>query len=225
MTALLLVPVLAAAVLAPGTAWAQESTPSPSPSPTVNCPYVEFSADRYVIQSGEVVTITARRVLGEPGQRVSATLKRRTPEPAATVRSDTSTATVVMWPLRLGETHDFLWEYPATGQNCRPLGRPNGGPLTIEVAPVVTINATRNGPRDYTFTGRVLPAKAQTVTLYRHTATGSRVLTAQGTVRPDGTYRIDRRFAGSGRIGVSAAVKESSAHLAGSSAVRPTVIH
>lgn len=244
-----LVPLLAAAaVLAPGAAWAQTSapspasspvdcsevpegeggcaSPSPSPSPTANCPHVEFSADRYVITSGEVVTITARRVVNAPDQEPpSATLTRRKPQPVTVVRSDTGTATIVTWPLRLGESHDFHVEHPATGRNCFPLGRPNGMSLSVEVAPVLTIDAHRAAPRQYTFSGRVQPARAQTVTLYRHTSTGARVLTAQGTVRPDGTYSIGRRFTGSGRFGFSAAVTASSAHLAGSSRVRPTVVH
>ena len=146
------------------------------------------------------------------------------PEPAATVRSDLSTATIVQWPLRLGESHRFYTEYAATGENCFPLGRPNGQFFQVDVRPVVTITATRSAPRDYSFTGRVLPAREQLLSLHRH-HDGRRILTAQTQLLPDGRYRIDRRFTGSGRFGFSVLAAATSANLAGSSNVRPTVIH
>jgi hypothetical protein len=236
----------ASPVLAPASALAQQSpapssssTPldcsqvpkenggcaSPSPTPTANCPYVEFSVDRHVITPGQTVTVTARRVLGAPDQTVEARLSRRFPAPAALVRSDTSTATVVTWPLRLGESHRFLTEYPPTGPRCFPLGRPNGIPLQVDVQPLVSINAVRNAPRDYTFSGRVIPARSQRVTLWRVERDGRRVLTGTGTVAADGSYRFARRFTGSGRFGFQVDVAATDSNLFGRSAVRPTVVH
>lgn len=217
--------VLAVSVslLAPTSALAQQST-SPSPSPTASCPYVEFSVDRHVIASGQTVTVTARRVSGA-GQKVSAKLYRHSPAPEALVRSDTSTATVVTWPVRLGESHRFLAEYPSSGQNCVPLGRPNGLFLQLDVQPTVSIAATRNAPRDYAFTGRVLPGRGQRVTLWRvDPSTGKRVHTSTSTVGADGLYRFDRRFTSSGRFDFQVDVAASSANLAGRSPIRPTVI-
>jgi hypothetical protein len=213
--------VLALVVAAPAPVSAQES-PAPSPSsPTRACSYVDFTFDRTRIRSGETVAVTAHR----SGDGVTAELERSTPAPSALVRSDASDAPTVTWTLRLGESHELSvqWVTQEPG-SCRPLGRPSGLRQRIDVEPRISIAAKRNAPRDYTFTGRVQPAKAQTVTLYRHEGT-RRVITSQARVGPDGTYRIDRRFLGSGQFGFSVGVRESAAHLAGSSATRPTVIH
>jgi len=218
---------LTATLLAPVPAMAQEATPSSSPSPRAqSCPYVEFTVDRTVIKTGETVTVTAQRV-AQPGQRIEARLTRLTPAPEAVVRSDTSTATIVTWPLRLGESHVLEARSSvilANGEQCIPLGRPNAHFVRVDVQPSVSIAAIRNAPRDYTFTGRVLPARSQAVTLYRHDGT-RRVITAQTRVSPNGTYLINRRFLDSGRFGFSTSVGNSSTNLAGSSAIRPTVIH
>lgn len=213
---------LSAALLAPVPAMAQES-PSPSPSPTANCPYVEFSVDRHVIAPGETVTVTARRVAAE-GQTATGTLTRLSPEPVAVVRETSDTATVTTWPLRLGESHRFETRFDGDRSHCMPLGRPSNGFLDINVQPKVSIAAVRNAPRDYSFMGRVLPGRGQLVTLYRHDV-GRRVITAQSRVQPDGSYRLDRHFTGSGRFGFSVGVGRSSTNLAGSSVTRPTVIH
>ena len=201
------------------------ATPTPSPSTSKPpCGYIDFTVDRNPIKSGETATITATRVnAGEDG--LTARLVRRVPEPVAEVRSDTSNATVVTWPLRLGESHLFLAESVVENpEKCAPLGRPSGRFLQVDIQPVISIAATRNAARNYAFTGRIQPAKRQTVTLYRHEGT-RRIITARSVVADNGTYRIDRRFTGSGRFGFSVAVAASSAHLAGSSVVRPTVIH
>ena len=71
---------------------------------------------------------------------------------------------------------------------------------------------------------RVLPARGQAVTVYRHTA-DARVITGRTVVRPDGTYRFDRRFTGSGEFGFSVATGATDRNLAGQSRVRRTVIH
>lgn len=53
------------------------------------------------------------------------------------------------------------------------------------------------------------------------------MLTARTAVRRDGTYRIDRRFLGSGRFGFVAVADPGSSgrYLTAESAVRPTVIY
>lgn len=222
---LALVPLALLALAAPASAQ-QSPTPTPtSTAPTVNCPYVEFSADRHTIAPGETVTITATRVTNAPDQRVGAELQRRFPAPEAVVRSEGSTATVVTWPVRLGESHQFVGISRPDRSNCRPLGRPDGIPFTVDVQPTVGIAAVRNTTRDYSFSGRVVPGRGQRVVLYRVTDTGSRVLTSTGNVRPDGTYRFDRRFSGAGRFGFQVDVAATASNLGGQSDVRPTVIH
>lgn len=227
LAVLAVTPLAALALAVPASA--QES-PSPSPRPTQSphvdraCPFAEFDVDRRVIRPGETVSVTARRFAQE-GQSVELRLTRLAPAPTAVVRSDTGAATVVTWSLRLGESHTVEARY--FGQDprgCMPLGRPDAALLRVDVQPDVSIAAARHAPRDYTFTGRVLPARGQSVTLYRHEG-ARRIITARGVVGPGGTYRIDRRFTGSGQFGFSVAVPASSAHLAGQSRVRPTVIH
>ena len=204
-------------VLAPLPAVAQQSTP--------NCPHLQFSVDREVISPGATVTVTVRRFASE-GQTVKGTLTRLFPEPAADVRQTSDTATVTTWPLRLGESHRFEHRYEGTRENCTPLGRPSNGFFDVSVQPTVGIAAVRNAPRDYSFTGRVLPARTQRVTLWRvDPATGKRVLTATSTVGGNGLYRFDRRFTGSGRYGFQVDVAATASNLAGKSPVRPTVVH
>jgi hypothetical protein len=212
--------VFALALLAPTPALAQESSPSPTKP---RCADVYFSVDKSVITSGDVVTVTAKRDFHAPEQTVTARLERREPEPSAVVRSDSSTSAIVEWPLRLGESHLFSPDY-FTSDDCFPSAQPAPSPIQVDVRPVVTIAATRQAPRDYSFTGRVLPARGQFLTLYRHHE-GRRIITSQTHPRPDGTYRFDRRFTGSGRFGFSVLASATSASLAGSSNVRPTVIH
>ena len=225
----LVISALALALLAPAPAFAQESaTPtadmSPSPSkPT--CASAFFSVDKRVITSGDVVTVTASRTTNTPDQRITVNLRRESPEPKALVRSDSSNATTVEWPLRLGESHVLFADSRTSYEGCFPLGAPSGFGFKIDVRPVVTIAAKRTAPRDYTFSGRVMPARSQRISLWRVEADGRRILTARGLVNPNGTYGIARRFTGSGRFGFQVDVAATEANLWGQSNVRPTVIH
>jgi hypothetical protein len=169
---------------------------------------------------GETVTVTA--TVAEEEKPAQFSLTRSTPAPAAIVRSSDGAVRTVTWTLRLGETHRFA-VVASRGDSC--IGGGTGATeFTIAVRPSLTIAAKRKAVRDYTFTGRVLPGRGQLVTLYRHDG-DRRVITAQSRVQPDGTYRFDRRFTGSGHFGFSVAVSTSATNLAGSSAIRPTVIH
>jgi hypothetical protein len=168
---------------------------------------------------GRETTITARLVAGPPDTRLA--LARLSPAPVAVVRQASDTATSVTWTLRLGENHRFLVR-GETSQHCISGG--GGGIVDTYVRPELSITARRNGPRDYTFRGRVLPGRGQTVSLVRLDGTAP-VLTARTTVRPDGTYSVRRTFTGSGRFGFLVTVAASSTNRAGSSTARPTVIH
>lgn len=212
---------LAAALLVPAPALAQEATPAPTATPPQGdkaCPFFTVNASS-IVDTGQVATITATLRDGEAPARFA--LLRVAPAPTAVVRqSDTATSTV-SWDVRLGESHTF--EVTASrGESC--IGGTGGVRITASVRPSLSISATRNAARDYTFAGRVLPARGQLVTLYRHDA-GRRIVTAQSRVGSNGLYRFDRRFTGSGRFGFSAGVGQSSTNLAGSSPIRPTVIH
>lgn len=212
---------------------AQEASPSPSPSPTptpsrtpsppVSCPGVDITDVQTDRRVGGVTTVTARRYGGPPDTRM--TLHRIAPAPQALVREQSDTATTVIWTLRLGETHRVQIGAIFDRSQCVPLGRPDQMPVTIGIRADVSIAAVRNAVRDYTFSGRVVPARGQTVDLLRVETDGRRLLTSRGAVAADGTYRIDRRFTNSGRFGFVAMVPTSQTNDTGSSPVRPTVIH
>lgn len=192
-------------------------TPTPTPHADRACPTVTV-AQPPTITSGQTVDLVVS--VDRTSASSTATLIRESPAPRALVRGVRTADRTVTFTVRLGETHRFRAQAD-DGQGC--LG---GGDATF-TAPVraaVAIAATRNAVRTYTFSGRVVPARGQDVTLYRVTADGSRVITSRTTVAPDGTYRIDRRFTGSGRFGFLTTVAATSANLSGSSPVRPTTV-
>ena len=112
----------------------------------------------------------------------------------------------------------------------------------INVRTALSLSVVRNGTRNYTFQGRILPRRAgQLVTLYRVEKDGTRVITSQLKTDATGTYRFTRQFTGSGTFGflsrtgqtltnaagesTSAAGQRSAAYLAsGRGTARPTAI-
>lgn len=202
-------------------------SPSPQPTPTSHpdrvCPSIRVDAPDGPVDVNASFTITASEV---NNRRVRFALVRLAPAPVAEVRSTTD-ATTTTWTLRLPQTTRLRVEAKLVDGGCAGGGT---GPVDVlvPVRPRLTIAAERSAPRVYAFTGRVLPGRGQTVSLYRTRnadGTGDKVLTAQTRVRSDGTYRIDRRFAGSGRFGFHVAVGTSASNIAGRSPNRPTVIH
>jgi hypothetical protein len=96
----------------------------------------------------------------------------------------------------------------------------------INVRRAMSIAAVRNSPRNYTFSGRVLPARAGTlVNLYRVEANGRQVLTSQARTDSTGRWSVNRVFTGSGRFGFVARTGQDLNNAASASNVRPTVIH
>lgn len=95
----------------------------------------------------------------------------------------------------------------------------------INVRSGVSINAKRNGVRNYTFTGRVIPGQVVQVALFRVTPSGQQVLTATDTTDANGVWVINRKFGGSGKFGFVARSANTAQNVSGASTVRPTVIH
>lgn len=199
---------------------------SPGPTPTaVDEPCPTFTLSTAPALSGAERTITATPDSTREDLAYRLRLYRTDPAPQAVVRDVAATGTApTMFRVRLGESHRFRLEAFTTEEFCLPAS------TTEVLAPVtaaVTIAARRNGTRDYAFTGRVQPAYG-TVALYRLEASGRRVLTATAPVEADGTYRIDRRFLGSGRFGFVTVADPGSTgrySVGSTSAVRPTVLH
>jgi len=118
-------------------------------------------------------------------------------------------------------TRCFVRYAGATDNDAR-----NSGSVVQNVSTAMSLTAIRNGRRDYTFQGRILPRRAgQLITLYRVESSGREVLTEQIRTDNTGTWRIRRVFTGSGRFGFVARTGQNLTNVAGRSNIRPTVIH
>ena len=218
LAALLALLVVLAGNLLPE-AVAAGATPSATPSPTSSpvdegCRPHTVTKDRSAIRFGESVTVTLTSsatstvfVLNAVSPDRERRLGGRSEAPGDDER--------IVWTVGPTENTRLLVSH---GQLC-----PEDDLGVVTVTPHVSIGATRKGPRDYTFTGRVLPGRGQPVALYRVEADGRRVLSARSTVRDDGTYRFDRRFTGTGRFGF-VVTSGASRTAAGESAIRSTLI-
>jgi hypothetical protein len=106
-------------------------------------------------------------------------------------------------------------------------GCPAGNQVVLGVRTTLTLGAVRNGPRTYSFYGDSLPARpgGLIVSLYRITASGSQVLTAQ--VRASaatGEWSLTRRFSGSGVFDFVLRTGQDLQNAPGASHVRRTSI-
>jgi hypothetical protein len=129
-----------------------------------------------------------------------------------TVGSDGTYATVV------GPTRNTRLYAQAT--NC-----PAAQSAVINVHTAISISAKRNGPRDYTFSGKTFPGRALIVNLYRDSGTGNPVLTARARADSSGRYAIHRTFTGNGRFVFFTYTGGDLTNAEGASDDRPTVIH
>ena len=111
---------------------------------------------------------------------------------------------------------------------ARQVGCSAGAQIVLNVRTLLTLTAQRNASRDYTFSGRALPARVGglIVSLYRLTPEGRQVLTSQ--TRADattGTYSIRRVFTGSGRFGFVVRTGQDLQNAPGASNVRSTLVY
>ncbi len=97
-------------------------------------------------------------------------------------------------------------------------------PTIINVAPRLTLDATRTASRTYVFSG-IATTPGQVLNLYRVNADGSQVLTAQTRATAERRWTITRKFLGSGRFGFVVRTGQTMANAPGKSNVRPTLIH
>jgi hypothetical protein len=113
-----------------------------------------------------------------------------------------------------------------------------GESKVLNVRTQLSLFATRNGPRTYTFSGNAIPARpfGLIVSLYRVTPDGREILTAQTRAnanrgqagydpnRPAGAYSIKRTFTGTGRFGFVVKTGQDLQNAPGRSNTRPTLI-
>lgn len=93
----------------------------------------------------------------------------------------------------------------------------------ISVRTALSLSVVRNGRRDYTFQGRLLPRRAnQTVTLFRVESNGRRIITKQLRSDSSGTYRFRRVFTGSGTFGFLSRTGQNLTNNFGESDTRST---
>lgn len=138
------------------------------------------------------------------------------------LRSATVTAGLAAYDVRPDRNMGL---YARFRDGCCTANSGTSGTVQLVVRASATLSATRKGTRDYTFTGQVRPAAGQRVTLWRVGTDGRRVLTSAGHLAADGSYRLNRRFTGSGRFGFQVDVAAGDSNAVGHSATRPTVIH
>jgi hypothetical protein len=102
-----------------------------------------------------------------------------------------------------------------------------GASTVLSVRTALTLTATRNSVRDYTFSGTSAPTRARglVVSIYRITADGSAVLAGQTRASATtGRWTFRRTFSGTGRFGFVARTAPDIQNAGGSSAVRSVQI-
>lgn len=238
--------LLAALVLTPVPADAQSASASPSPS--CSAPYGSPSAriafaplpSRTVV-AGELVTVE----VAFTGALRSASVyltgydwetpTSKGPLPLHSADGRVQHRDTHVQDVPAGETVRHAWTLAPTTStrvsadvfsaegNCGSQGHGSRSVGVLDVAPRLTLDAVRNGVRDYTFSGQA-SRDDQVLSLYRVTANGSQVLTAQ-TRSSGGRWSLRRVFTGSGRFGFVVRTGRDMANAAGASTVRPTLVH
>jgi hypothetical protein len=230
---------LSTALLAPAPAFAQEASPSPATSPcnaqrgfvTLGTP-----SPRSIV-AGEAVTYTATLTgpLENYADHTNNSYRWATPStkaPAEVTSADepildrleegeTATRTVTLLPTT---NTRLLYSFGYATPTRRCLNADGQDSDVIDVAPRLTLTAVRNGVRDYTFSG-VATTPGLILNLYRVNADGTKVLTSQARADADRTWKINRKFLGSGRFGFVVLTGRTMANAPGVSNTRPTVIH
>lgn len=166
------------------------TTPSPSVRPSQK---LGISVSPNVITPGIAVKTT---VTGSPGTSIELQAYSRPNTMYGQVRQG-----------NIGPDGTIVFRV-TPGTNTRLFARIIGGgtdtdsPSTvINVQTALSLTVVRNGRRDYTFKGRILPRRAgQLITLYRIDK-GRRIITKQLKTDSTGTYLFRRVFTGSGRFG------------------------
>lgn len=154
-------------------------------------------------------TVQLRTFDGAAGGRVVRT---------ATI-DETGSVDFTLYPL-----HNTQFTAPRDPEPCKD--RVFGESLSqVSVRSAVSIQARRNGVRDYTFSGRVIPARGgQILELYRTAPNGVKVLSDRTRTRNGGSWVIDRAFTGTGRFTFTAVTRADPLNASGRSPARSTMI-
>ncbi|MCU1693028.1 MAG: hypothetical protein JWM64_2119 [Frankiales bacterium] len=205
---------------------ASSTTAPPSPSAGTTTPPTSTAPAGPPLPRPVLLLSSARTVAGGPGVRVTV---MGTPGAQVRLLAYTRPSTVyrAVRTAVLPASGQTSWVVrPAT--NTRLYGEVGGVGSTsavLHVASWVSLRAVRNAPRELTFTGRTFPVRpGQLVSVYR-LAAGGRVLTSQARTDADGVWTVERSFAHSGEHLFLATTGGDLTNVAGSSRVRPTIVH
>ncbi len=197
------------------------ATPSGSPLPSVPpIGPLTVTAPKGSIVPGQLADIV---VSGDPGTKIELQAYSRPVTKYGRVRTGTlGPDGRLVLPVRPG-TNTRLFARLLDGDSSS-----NSDSVVVNVRTALSLTVVRNGRRDYTFKGRVLPRRSgQLITLYRITDDGRRVITTQIKTDSTGTYTIRRVFTGSGRFGFLTRTGQNLTNAAGESnegKARPTDI-
>jgi hypothetical protein len=178
----------------------------------------QVAIDRTVLVSGQTVNITVFGLAA--GRTMSLEGYSRPSTTVVTFRSNVPAGND--GTVRFAIKPPTNTRYQVRAQDCATPGP--GGVLTVASSP--SINVARLGTRSYRFTGRITPGPqnaGRVIGLY-YVSGGRSVLRARATVRRDGTYSVDVRFSGSGRLTFTFRMGASSFNAAGTSPARPVAI-
>jgi hypothetical protein len=195
------------------------SSPSPTPSPTgtPGCTTASTLLGTGIISAMQTadVTVTAAR-----GSTVDLFAYTRPSTTFIVVRTGVVTNNgTITWGLRPPRN---------TRLYAKQRGCPAGNQVVLGVRTTLSLAAFRNGTRNYTFSGDSLPARpgGLIISLYRITADGSEVLTAQARASATtGEWTLTRQFTGSGTFGFVVRTGQDLQNAPGASHVRPTMIY
>ncbi|MCU1693378.1 MAG: peptidase, partial [Frankiales bacterium] len=178
----------ASPVVTPTTAAPSPSTVSPTTAP--QRPVLSLSPS--TITAGQRSTLTVTGVPGSTVQVYGYTRPSTTYRLLRTLTLDASgRASSQLVPL--GSTRLYALQQGSTATTAPSVV------LTVRAA--VSERAVRTSRLTYTLTGRVYPARAaQLVSVFRQTASGGLVLTAQARTHADGVWSVSRRFTTRGTV-------------------------
>lgn len=208
---------------------AQTATPSATPSAT-QTPHADCGTGARVtldastiVATGEA-TVTAREV---PNTVVDLFAYTRPSTEYRLVRSATTNADgIVTFTIR--PPANTRLRAAQREEDCTDPSFGTEPSVVLNVRTALTLTATRNGTRDYTFSGDSLPARAGglVVSLYRVTDAGKQVLTAQSRASATtGEWSIHRTFAETGRFGFVVRTGQDLQNAPGISTTRSTLLH
>jgi hypothetical protein len=195
------------------------ASPSPSPSPTgtPGCTAASTLLGTALITAMETATVT---VTATRGSTVDLYAYTQPSVSFAVVRTGVvNNNGTISWDIRPPRNTRLY----AQQRGCAP-----GNQVVLGVRTNLSLSAVRNGTRNYTFSGDSLPARPRglIVSLYRVTANGSQVLTAQARASATtGEWSLTRQFTGSGTFGFVVRTGQDLLNAPGSSRVRPTMIY